>query len=102
ITFSPDGAEVVVSVETTANGGLAVAFRDQGPGMTENDLKIAMQPFGQVRHGPDTHHKPGSGLGLPLVKTMIELHNGALDIQSVSGQGTTARLVFPPERVIRR
>lgn len=87
---------------TTSNGGLSISIQDQGKGMSGADLKIAMQPFGQVRHGPDIQHEPGTGLGLPLVKLMMELHGGDLELTSKPGKGTKARLLFPPNIVIHR
>lgn len=102
IKFSPAGSEVRIMAATTSNGGLSISIQDQGKGMSGADLKIAMQPFGQVRHGPDIQHEPGTGLGLPLVKLMMELHGGDLELTSKPGKGTKARLLFPPNIVIHR
>ena len=63
---------------------------------------LVQQPFGQIRHGPDVQHEPGTGLGLPLVQSMMELHGGELEMTSKPGRGTTARLVFPSAIVIKR
>ena len=102
IKFSPEGSKVLLTATPTPRGGLSIAVHDQGKGMTADDLKIAMQPFGQIRHGPDVQHEPGTGLGLPLVKLMMELHGGDLEIISTPDQGTTARLVFPPASAVKR
>ena len=102
IKFSPDDSLVRLKAATTASGGLSISIQDEGQGMSAADLKIAMQPFGQIRHGPEVQHEPGTGLGLPLVKLMMELHGGDLEISSKPGTGTTARLIFPPEIVINR
>jgi len=101
IRFSPQNSKVLLTVASTTSGGLCIAVHDEGKGMSAADLKIAMQPFGQIRHGPDLQHHPGTGLGLPLVKLMMDLHGGALEITSKPGRGTTARLVFPPVAVIK-
>jgi len=102
IKFSPDGSKVLLTAAPTKGGGLSIAVQDQGRGMSADDLKIAMQPFGQIRHGPDVQHEPGTGLGLPLVKLMMELHGGDLEMTSTLGQGTTARLVFPATILVKR
>ncbi|HEY9079074.1 HAMP domain-containing sensor histidine kinase [Magnetovibrio sp.] len=102
IKFSPDGSKVLLTAAPTSGGGLSIAIHDQGKGMSADDLKIAMQPFGQIRHGPDVQHEPGTGLGLPLVKSMMELHGGDLEITSTPGQGTVARLIFPPRLAVNR
>jgi len=102
IKFSPDGSKVLLTAAPTTGGGLSIAIHDQGHGMSTDDLEIAMQPFGQIRHGPEIQHEPGTGLGLPLVKLMMELHGGDLEIISKPGQGTTARLIFPPASAVKR
>jgi len=102
IKFSPDGSKVLLTAAPTSGGGLSIDIHDQGKGMSAGDLKIAMQPFGQIRHGPDVQHEPGTGLGLPLVKLMMDLHGGDLEIISTPDQGTTARLVFPPASAVKR
>ena len=102
IKFTPADRRASISVGDTADGGLSITIHDEGKGMTADELKIAMQPFGQIRHGPDVQHEPGTGLGLPLVKLMMELHGGALEMSSAPGHGTTARLLFPPTLVVRR
>jgi signal transduction histidine kinase len=58
-----------------------------------------LRPFVQVENSLSRRHE-GTGLGLTLVKFMAEIHDGSLALESALGQGTTARLTFPPERVI--
>jgi signal transduction histidine kinase len=62
--------------------------RDTGIGMTPEEIKIALQPFGQLDTGFNRRHD-GTGLGLPLARSLIELHGGTLDIHSDKGRGTT-------------
>ncbi len=102
IKFSHGDTQVTLNAVQTANGGLSITITDQGDGMTADELKLAMQPFGQIRHGPEIQHEPGTGLGLPLVKLMMELHGGTLELTSKPGKGTTARLVFPPDIMVKR
>jgi signal transduction histidine kinase len=78
-----------------------VTVRDTGIGMTADELLIAMQPFRQVDHSVSRRFE-GTGLGLPLTKVFVELHGGHLIIDSAPGVGTTARALFPAERVLAR
>ncbi|MFQ5347994.1 MAG: ATP-binding protein [Rhodothalassiaceae bacterium] len=99
IKFSPTQTEVVVSGEVRADGGIAISVVDKGIGMTESDLAIALQPFGQVQSVMTRAHE-GTGLGLTLVKTFVELHRGRLEIRSAPGAGTRATVILPAERVL--
>ncbi len=81
-------------------GRMAIEVRDSGIGMTEREIDKALEPFGQVDTAINRRH-PGTGLGLPLTKSMVEVHGGKLVIESKVGQGTMVRAVFPSERVIR-
>ncbi|RMD91029.1 MAG: hypothetical protein D6807_00570 [Alphaproteobacteria bacterium] len=99
IKFSPPQTEVIVSGEVRADGGIAITVADKGIGMTESDLAIALQPFGQVQSVMTRAHE-GTGLGLTLVKTFIELHRGRLDIRSAPGAGTRATVILPAARVL--
>jgi len=102
IKFSPADSTVRLTAATTSSGGLSITIYDNGQGMNADELKLAMLPFGQVRHGPDVQHEPGTGLGLPLVSLMMELHGGNLEMTSKPGKGTSARLYFPPDIIIKR
>jgi signal transduction histidine kinase len=59
-----------------------------------------MAPFGQV-DSDLTRRYPGTGLGLPLVKSLIELHGGELILESEVGRGTVVTLRFPASRVLK-
>jgi signal transduction histidine kinase len=58
-----------------------------------------LQPFTQVDGGLNRKYE-GTGLGLPITKSFMELHGGSLVIESEPGQGTSASLVFPADRVV--
>ena len=68
--------------------------------LMRGEIDKALEPFGQVDTAINRRH-PGTGLGLPLTKSMVEVHGGQLLIESKVGQGTLVRAVFPSERVIR-
>jgi len=94
VKASPAGSRVTVGAERMPDDGLAIMIADEGPGMTPTQIQDAIQPFTQndeVR----SRRMSGAGIGLPLVKTLIELHGGRLILDSAPGRGTRARLVFP-------
>ena len=92
-------AHGIVSIEahTTRQGGLVIAVRDTGIGMAPDDIAVALSPFGQVDHGHE-RRRPGTGLGLPLSKRIVEKHEGRLEIASERFTGTTVTVSFPPSR----
>ena len=100
IKFTQPGGSVDVRATPQRDGSLHLSVVDTGRGMTPVELATAMQPYGQVEN-PYTRVREGTGLGLPLVKALIELHGGRLEVSSVPGQGTRATIVFPPDRVLR-
>ncbi|MDQ7249188.1 ATP-binding protein [Dongia sedimenti] len=104
VKFTEPGGRVVISVRPsyTPNGvqdGVDIVVRDTGIGMDPSEIPIALSPFGQVDQGLARRHE-GTGLGLPLVRRMIELHQGQLSLSSARGKGTTATLHFPANRVV--
>ena len=99
VKFTDPGGQVMLSVKLSRNGEMEVAVTDSGIGMSKAELKKALQPFARVR-GKDGRERPGSGLGLPLAKALAEANHARLELASRPGRGTTARLVFPPQRVL--
>ena len=87
--YSPDGGEVHVGYPVAVDDGVTwcgVAVRDQGLGMTAPELAHCFERF----YRADTSGKiPGTGLGLCIVKEIMDLHGGRIDIQSTLGEGTT-------------
>ena len=99
IKFTPEGGRVVVNGETREDGKIALSVADTGIGIAQHDIEKVLTPFGQVDSAFARRH-PGTGLGLPLVKAMVELHDGTLTLHSEIGVGTTATLAFPADRVV--
>ncbi len=98
IKFTEPGGRVFVGWSLGEDGALALAVRDTGVGMSPEDAKRVLQPFGRgsallARARHDT------GLGLPLCKRFAEMHGGSLVIASVLGRGTRVTVVFPKELV---
>lgn len=98
VKFTPAGGSVHLDVASRADGATVLRVSDTGIGMSAEDIKIALQPFGRVESPLGRAHG-GTGLGLPLAKSMMELHDGRLLIDSTPGEGTVVELVFPPARV---
>jgi signal transduction histidine kinase len=93
IKFTPQGGTVAVYASTTYES-VRIDVTDTGIGMTKQETQIALAPFQQVAN-PFTSDDLGTGLGLPIVKSLIELHNGRLSIISNPRSGTRVTLTFP-------
>ncbi len=98
VKFTPAGGRVRLRAEAGARG-LVLAVSDTGVGMRAEDIPVALERFGQIEHGME-RRQPGTGLGLPLSRHLVELHGGRLEIDSRVGFGTTVRVILPPERVL--
>ena len=94
IKFTPSGGRITVGFRDCPPDGVDLVVSDTGPGLTEEEIGVAMQPYGQVQVNPITTHE-GTGLGLPLVKALAELHGGDLKLISRKGEGTTAIVHLP-------
>jgi signal transduction histidine kinase len=100
VKFSERCGTVTVGAALHPSGGLAMWVSDTGIGMSETEINTAMQPFQQVVGSLSRSHD-GLGLGLSLVDGFVGLHGGHLEVTSVPAAGTTVKVVFPPERVLR-
>jgi signal transduction histidine kinase len=98
IKFTPAGGGVELRGMATADGGYALMISDSGIGMSAAEIGKALTPFGQVQNKMTATHT-GTGLGLPLAKAMLELHDGSMTVESVPHVGTTITLHFPATRV---
>ena len=74
---------------------------DTGIGIAAADIPRALTRFQQIDGGL-TRKQEGTGLGLPLVKSLVEQHGGSLDLQSELGVGTTVTMRLPVSRTIRQ
>ncbi len=100
VKFTPEDGRITIQVKPSDDGGLVVSVIDTGIGMTEAEMAVALEPFGQVDNTL-SRIAEGTGLGLPLAQRLIELHGGRLALHSVKRQGTTVEVVIPAERVVR-
>ncbi|GIX17287.1 MAG: hypothetical protein KatS3mg119_1473 [Rhodothalassiaceae bacterium] len=97
--FTPEGGRIRFEAVRLPNGDLSLAVIDNGIGMNEHEMRIALEPFGQVQSVMSRTHE-GSGLGLTLVKTFVELHGGRFTLRSVKGEGTRAEIRLPARRIL--
>jgi two-component system, cell cycle sensor histidine kinase PleC len=94
IKFTPRNGTIKIEGLRTKNGGVAILIRDSGVGMTADEIKVAMTPFGQVDAG-HARWREGTGLGLPIAKALVELHGGQIEIRSKKGTGTEVAILLP-------
>ncbi len=99
VKFTSAGGSITVTARWDLADGLAVTVADTGIGIPEEDLERVLKPFEQVDSSFARQHQ-GTGLGLPLVKAIMEMHGGRLELKSQLGVGTQVTVVFPPERVL--
>jgi two-component system cell cycle sensor histidine kinase PleC len=99
IAYTPVGGRITIRLAEEDDGAAALEVIDTGAGMDEEGVKLALQPYGQLRSKPGRATEDGSGLGLPISAQLTELHGGKLSIVSTPCKGTTVRATFPPARV---
>ena len=98
IKFTKEGGQVIVS-GTMVEGELRLRVRDNGVGMTRDEIAFAMQPFHQLDTAP--RKQTGTGLGLPVTKALVDANRARLVLTSEPGVGTSADVIFPAERLFR-
>ena len=98
IKFTPRAGRVCLSLEGDANG-VAIAVADTGVGIKASDLLTVFSEFGQIGNSMNPLHE-GSGLGLPLARRLIELHEGSIAVESTVGQGSVFTMRLPANRVL--
>ncbi|MCW9034786.1 MAG: PAS domain S-box protein [Alphaproteobacteria bacterium] len=99
VKFTPEGGEIYVDAVVNKDGSLGISITDTGVGMDNEEAIHALRKFGQIESGLDRKHE-GTGLGLPLTKGLMELHDGTLEIDSKKGRGTKITITFPRTRVL--
>jgi signal transduction histidine kinase len=97
IKFSAPGGRIIVSASIGPDGASVLVIADEGIGMSEEELRRAMQPFGQA-HASTTRAYGGTGLGLPITQGLVEAHGGLMTVASAPGEGTRVTITLPPER----
>ncbi len=100
VKFTPQGGEVTLRAEMDKVGCLVISISDTGVGIAPQDMERVLQPFGQADSSLHRAYE-GTGLGLPLVKSMAELHGAHLMIDSTLNKGTTVAIRFPVARTVQ-
>ncbi len=99
LKFTPKNGRILITVSATSDGGQILSIRDTGPGIPKDEISKVLQAFGQ---GSLAHENAegGTGLGLPIVKSLVELHGGTFELRSELRKGTEAIVAFPKARVL--
>jgi len=100
VKFTPAGGRVRLSTGVEPDGRAVISVTDTGIGISGENLPKVFLPFFQVE-GSLSRRFEGTGLGLPLVKSMVELHGGSFELTSTVGVGTTATVRLPVDRILR-
>ncbi|HEU5444569.1 MAG TPA: HAMP domain-containing sensor histidine kinase [Pseudolabrys sp.] len=98
IKFTPQGGEVWLKIGWTASGGQYISVKDTGAGIPEEEIPIVLASFGQGSNSIKSAEQ-GAGLGLPIAKSLVDLHGGSFTLTSKLRIGTEVIVTFPPERV---
>ena len=99
IKFTPEEGQVRVSMDRSAHGDVRIFVSDSGIGIAKEDIPVILQPFAQVESSLVRSHE-GVGLGLPITKSLVEMHGGTLEVESELGRGTIVTITIPVERVV--
>ncbi len=100
VKFTPEGGRVTVAVRGGDRGEISISVSDTGIGIAAEEIPRVLQPFRQVDSALNREYE-GTGLGLSLAKSLVELHGGRLELESELGAGTIVTAVFPGERIVR-
>jgi signal transduction histidine kinase len=93
VKYTPEGGHITITVKAD-DGQVVVKIADDGIGISQEDLPHVFDKFYRV-DSPETEDIIGSGLGLSIVKTIVEKHRGRIWVESELGQGTTFAIVLP-------
>ncbi len=99
IKFTPQGGEIWLKAGWTASGGQYLSVKDNGSGIPEEEIPIVLASFGQGSNSIKSAEQ-GAGLGLPIAKSLIDMHGGTFTLKSKLRIGTEVIITFPPERVM--
>jgi signal transduction histidine kinase len=100
VKFTPPGGRISVSASVNDVGEFVFMVVDTGIGIAKEDQEKILKPFTQADSSLARRYE-GTGLGLPLTKSLVELHNGRLELESTPQKGTTVCAIFPRDRVIQ-
>jgi two-component system phosphate regulon sensor histidine kinase PhoR len=93
VKYTPEGGSITVSAKPLV-GGVEIAVADNGFGLAPEDQERVFQRFYRVKN-EETRHIVGTGLGLPIVKKVVEDHGGSIELKSEPGKGSTFTVTLP-------
>lgn len=96
VKFTPKGGRVTITMSPQDEDCVRLTIRDTGIGMSQEDLRVALEPFGQAEGGTERRFE-GSGLGLPIVHALVAMHRGVVHVHSEHNKGTTITVVLPKD-----
>ena len=99
VKFTPRGGHIEIASRFDPDTGVIVTVSDTGIGIAPGDLARVLEPFEQVG-SPFIRSRQGTGLGLPLVKAIMERHGGSIAVNSEIGVGTQVSVTFPLRRAV--
>jgi|AraplaMF_Col_mMF_1032025.scaffolds.fasta_scaffold00104_77 signal transduction histidine kinase len=99
VKFTPSGGSVQITCSRNAEGDPAIVVKDSGRGIPHGEMQNLFQPFARTAEAKRAS-TPGTGLGLAIVKSLVELHQGAITLESHVGRGTTVTVILPAARII--
>ena len=99
VKFTERGGEIEVTGREEQDGDIVMTVRDTGVGIAADQMEKVLEPFGQTRNAYMAGES-GTGLGLPITRSLVNLHGGTLELQSQPGVGTTVTIRLPAFRVI--
>jgi PAS domain S-box-containing protein len=99
IKFTGAGAQVIVSTALMDTQEIVLRVRDTGEGMSDQELKAALEPFRQLATA-SRWGSSGTGLGLPITKALAEANHARFNISSALQDGTMVEIAFPATRVL--
>ena len=101
IKFTPVGGKVSLDVYLNETGSIICEVRDSGVGIKEDDIPKILLPFEQIKNAnfPQATQE-GTGLGLTIVKSFVDLYGAELTIDSKLNVGTAVKIIFPGKRTI--
>jgi len=99
--FTPEGGRITVRVDINDDGEVEFSVSDTGIGIASQDIQHVLAPIGRVEQ-PTVDNARGTGLGLPLSKSLVEMHGGTFRLSSTFGSGTEVMFTLPAHRAIYR
>jgi two-component system, cell cycle sensor histidine kinase PleC len=99
IKYTQNNGKVIVNASVLSDGRMSIAVSDNGPGIPKSEQQQLLQAFSRGALATKQAIE-GAGLGLPIVKGLLEAHGATLDIISELGQGTEVICLFPTSRVL--